>query len=112
MPLTQGCGGMYQAAAAAGDTQRVEQCLEVIAASVADMTATLGRMYEKCDPHIYYERVRMPCSGWRNNPALPHGLLYEGMAPPTTVHKQDCIGALLYFRTCMHPAVLIGVQKP
>ena len=40
--------------------------------------ATLGRMAEKCDPAIYYARVRLPMSGWRNNPALPHGLVYEG----------------------------------
>ena len=40
--------------------------------------ATLGRMGEKCDPAIYYQRVRLPMSGWRNNPALPGGLVYEG----------------------------------
>lgn len=34
-------------------------------------------MGEKCDPHIYYQRVRLPMSGWRNNPALPQGLVYE-----------------------------------
>lgn len=26
---------------------------------------------EKCDPYIYYQRVRQPMSGWRNNPQLP-----------------------------------------
>lgn len=26
---------------------------------------------EKCDPGIYYQRVRLPMSGWRGNPALP-----------------------------------------
>lgn len=40
--------------------------------------ATLGRMGEKCDAAIYYARVRLPMSGWRNNPALPEGLVYEG----------------------------------
>ena len=35
-------------------------------------------MEEKCDPHVYYERVRLPMSGWRNNAALPEGLVYEG----------------------------------
>jgi hypothetical protein len=27
---------------------------------------------------VYYQRVRLPMSGWRNNPALPQGLVYEG----------------------------------
>jgi indoleamine 2,3-dioxygenase len=35
-------------------------------------------MQEKCDPSIYYQRVRGPMGGWRNNPALPGGLVYEG----------------------------------
>jgi indoleamine 2,3-dioxygenase len=26
-------------------------------------------------------RVRLPMSGWRSNPALPQGLLYEGVWP-------------------------------
>jgi indoleamine 2,3-dioxygenase len=44
------------------------------------MQVTLARMPEKCDPYIYYQRVRLPMSGWRNNPDLPDGLLYEGEA--------------------------------
>lgn len=35
-------------------------------------------MPEKCDPSIYYQRVRAPMSGWRNNLDLPGGLAYEG----------------------------------
>lgn len=27
---------------------------------------------------VYYQRVRLPMSGWRGNPALPDGLIYEG----------------------------------
>ena len=29
------------------------------------------RAGEGCDPYIYYQRVRKPMSGWRNNPDLP-----------------------------------------
>jgi hypothetical protein len=32
---------------------------------------------EKCDPHVYYHRVRLPMSGWKGNPRLPNGLVYE-----------------------------------
>jgi hypothetical protein len=41
---------------------------------------TLRAQGEKCDPHIYYHRVRTPMSGWRGNPALPGGLVYEGVS--------------------------------
>ena len=56
----------------------VEACLRTIAEGLSAMGTTLLRMLERCDPHIYFERVRLPTSGWRDNPALPHGLLYEG----------------------------------
>ena len=35
-------------------------------------------MPEKCDPYIYYHRVRPYIFGWKNNPDLPKGLIYEG----------------------------------
>ena len=35
-------------------------------------------MPEKCDPYIYYHRVRPYIFGWKNNPDLPDGLIYEG----------------------------------
>ncbi len=36
-------------------------------------------MVERCDPYIYYHRVRPYIHGWKGNPALPDGLVYEGM---------------------------------
>lgn len=38
------------------------------------------RMPERCDPYIYYHRVRPYIHGWKGNPALPEGLIYEGVA--------------------------------
>ncbi len=37
------------------------------------------RMIQKCDPYIYYNRVRPYIHGWKGNPALPDGLIYEGV---------------------------------
>jgi len=44
------------------------------------MLQTLYRMPENCDEHIYYTRVRPYLHGSKNNPALPEGLLYDGVA--------------------------------
>ena len=41
--------------------------------------AHFGRMPERCDPYIYFHRVRPYINGWANNPALGGGLIYEGM---------------------------------
>ncbi|MXP42795.1 indoleamine 2,3-dioxygenase [Altererythrobacter soli] len=38
-----------------------------------------GRMPERCDPYIYFHRVRPYIHGWANNPALGEGLVYEGV---------------------------------
>jgi indoleamine 2,3-dioxygenase len=37
-------------------------------------------MPERCDPYIYYHRVRPYIHGWKNHPDLPEGLIYEGVA--------------------------------
>ena len=37
----------------------------------------MNRMPEKCDPFIYYNRVRPYIFGWKNNPATPNGVIYE-----------------------------------
>jgi indoleamine 2,3-dioxygenase len=39
----------------------------------------LLRMPECCDPYIYYNRVRPYIHGWNNHPALPDGLIYDGV---------------------------------
>jgi indoleamine 2,3-dioxygenase len=47
------------------------------------MNAHFDRMPERCDPYIYYQRVRPYIHGWKNNPAMPKGLIYEGVAKYT-----------------------------
>jgi indoleamine 2,3-dioxygenase len=44
------------------------------------MRETLLRMPERCDPYVYYSRVRPYIHGWKDSPALPEGLLYEEVA--------------------------------
>jgi len=44
------------------------------------MRDTLLRMKERCDPYVYYNRVRPYIHGWKNSPSLPNGLDYEGVA--------------------------------
>jgi len=54
-------------------------CLEQVAEAEEWMVNALLRMPERCDPYIYYNRVRPYIHGWKDNPALPHGLVYEGV---------------------------------
>jgi indoleamine 2,3-dioxygenase len=45
-----------------------------------DVNGLFDRMPEQCDPYVYFERVRPYIHGWKDNPALPNGLIYEGVA--------------------------------
>lgn len=48
--------------------------------SLSGMYSSLCRMVEYCEPFVYFHRVRPYIHGWKNNPALPNGLIYEGVA--------------------------------
>ncbi len=66
---------------AAGDVALVTAQLGILAHAIVAMLAVLNRTPEKCDPYIYYHRVRPYLSGWLDNPALPDGMLYDDVAP-------------------------------
>lgn len=69
-----------QVAAQQGDTRALIRQLEIVAAAQEQMCQVLDRMPEHCDPYIYYHRVRPYIHGWKDNPGLPEGVLYEGVA--------------------------------
>jgi len=66
-------------AAAQQDIDAARQYLEGMAVVWADLKAIFDRMPERCDPYIYFQRVRPYIHGWKDNPALPNGIIYEGV---------------------------------
>jgi indoleamine 2,3-dioxygenase len=68
-----------QQAVKVGDEGALVKELSTIASSLAQVYDSLLRMPEKCDPYIYYRRVRPYIHGWRDHPAMPEGLIYEGV---------------------------------
>ncbi len=68
------------AAAAQHDAAQVERLLTAMNSVWDAINAHFDRMPERCDPYIYYQRVRPYIHGWKNNPALPQGLIYEGVS--------------------------------
>ena len=77
-----------QKAATDGDSPLLLKILQSIAAILEPMYAVLERMPEHCDPYIYYNRVRPYINGWKQNPAIPNGLLYEGVTEYAGVPQQ------------------------
>ena len=66
-------------AAKAEETGRATALLEEMEGHWNAVNAIFDRMPDRCDPYIYYQRVRPYIHGWANNPALPDGLIYEGV---------------------------------
>ena len=62
-----------------GDLDGVQAKLENMATVWDAIKNIFYRMPERCDPYIYFERVRPYIHGWKDNPALPEGLIYEGV---------------------------------
>uniref|UniRef100_A0A2K5WW61 Indoleamine 2,3-dioxygenase 2 n=1 Tax=Macaca fascicularis TaxID=9541 RepID=A0A2K5WW61_MACFA len=56
------------------------QALQRLRLSIQDITKTLGQMHNHVDPDIFYSVIRIFLSGWKDNPAMPAGLMYEGVS--------------------------------
>ncbi len=61
------------------DDDALQQQLALMVQTLTDINTSMDRMPEHCDPYIYYHRVRPYIHGWKANPALPNGLLYNGV---------------------------------
>ena len=62
-----------------GDAEEAERLLVEMDAAWERIYGHFARMPERCDPYIYFHRVRPYIHGWANNPALGEGLIYEGV---------------------------------
>jgi indoleamine 2,3-dioxygenase len=66
-------------AARRGDSETVTNCLCQFAEALDELGSLLVRMYESCDPHVFYHRIRPFLAGSKNmrDAGLPHGVLYD-----------------------------------
>lgn len=67
------------AAARANDAQTVTACLRLFAERLDELGGLLERMYENCDPHVFYHRIRPFLAGSKNmaEAGLPHGVMFD-----------------------------------
>ncbi|MEM9208127.1 MAG: indoleamine 2,3-dioxygenase [Pseudomonadota bacterium] len=67
-----------QAARVLESSELTEQ-LGAMVATWDRMIAVFDRMPDYCDPYVYFHRVRPWIHGFTDNPALPNGIVYEGV---------------------------------
>ncbi|NWW76617.1 I23O2 dioxygenase, partial [Climacteris rufus] len=107
------------------EEQTLHRALQELAGAIEAMSQALRRMHDYVDPEVFYTVIRIFLSGWKDNPAMPHGLVYEGVsreplafsggsAAQSTVlhafdellglrHRHDCAAFLRRMREYMPP---------
>ncbi|KAL9096030.1 MAG: hypothetical protein Q9165_001552 [Trypethelium subeluteriae] len=67
------------AAARQNDTFIVTECLRSFAERLDELGSLLQRMYESCDPHVFYHRIRPFLAGSKNmaDAGLPNGVIFD-----------------------------------
>ena len=70
-------------AARAGDKHTVTECLRSFAERLDELGSLLVRMYENCDPHVFYHRIRPFLAGSKTmaEAGLPQGVLFDTGSP-------------------------------
>ncbi|KAM9311978.1 indoleamine 2,3-dioxygenase 2 [Gastrophryne carolinensis] len=108
------------------DNETLLKALQDMGQAINMMREALHLMYDYVDSDVYYNTIRTFLSGWKDNPNMPDGLIYEGVseeplyfsggsAAQSTIyhafdellgiqHKPDSFDFLLKMRHYMLPA--------
>ncbi|XP_050182016.1 indoleamine 2,3-dioxygenase 2-like [Myiozetetes cayanensis] len=62
------------------DEETLQRALEELAGAIEAMGKALRQMHDHVDPAVFYSVIRIFLSGWKDNPAMPAGLVYEGVS--------------------------------
>ncbi|XP_038141607.1 indoleamine 2,3-dioxygenase 1 isoform X1 [Cyprinodon tularosa] len=90
-----------------GDTVAVAKALGNISQSIQDMNDALKLMHVYVDPSVFYGIMRIYLSGWKDNPCMPQGLVYEGVQ----TEPIECSGGSAAQSSLLHCFdELLGVQ--
>lgn len=67
------------AAARVNDSRTVTAALQSFAERLDELGSLLTRMYDNCDPHVFYHRIRPFLAGSKNmaEAGLPHGVMFN-----------------------------------
>ncbi|XP_058971059.2 indoleamine 2,3-dioxygenase 2 [Pocillopora verrucosa] len=100
-----------QKAVVNNDTEGVLKALMSLKETIVQLKKSFLRIYDVCDPEEFYNELRIYLSGWLNNPALPDGLIYEGVsemplqyyggsaAESSIFHTLDAVLGVLHSKT-------------
>lgn len=62
------------------DETTLVQSLREVSQCIKDMCLVINKMYDECDPNVFYNRIRPFQAGSKNLLAFSSGLIYEGVS--------------------------------
>ncbi|KAI4872016.1 hypothetical protein NFI96_018454 [Prochilodus magdalenae] len=62
-----------------GDVTAVIKALDVLRQAIGSMKEALKLMHDHVDPSVFYGIMRIFLAGWKDNPTMAEGLVYEGV---------------------------------
>ncbi|KAL1772832.1 indoleamine 2,3-dioxygenase 1 [Sigmodon hispidus] len=89
------------------DQKALEKALGDIASSLKDAKEYFKRMHDFVDPDQFFNVLRIYLSGWKSNPKLAEGLLYEGVWDTPRKFSGGSAGQSSIFQ-CLD--VLLGIE--
>jgi indoleamine 2,3-dioxygenase len=98
-------------AARRGDKSTVTECLRSFAERLDELASMLVRMYENCDPHVFYHRIRPFLAGSKNmsEAGLPDGVMFD-TGSKDDVHVQYSGGSNAQSSIIQFFDLILGVE--
>ncbi|XP_043844241.1 indoleamine 2,3-dioxygenase 1 [Dromiciops gliroides] len=87
--------------------ESLKECLHSVASSVREAIEVFDLVHKHVNPDDFYNTLRTYLSGWKNNPLLPKGLVYEGV---WETPKMFCGGSAAQSSIMQCFDALLGIQ--
>ncbi|KAL9056443.1 MAG: hypothetical protein Q9162_002924 [Coniocarpon cinnabarinum] len=96
----------------AGDTPVVMRHLQHLAETLETLSALLVRMYENCDPHVFYHRIRPFLAGSKNmaDAGLPNGVIFDTDGTASAPHVQFSGGSNAQSSILQFFDIVLGIE--
>lgn len=99
------------AAVRRNDSATVIRCLQAFAEVLTDLSILLERINERCDPDIFFNRIRPFLAGSKNmaDAGLPKGVLYDD-GTPNAAYRQYAGGSNAQSSLLQFYDIALGIQ--
>jgi len=89
--------------------EEIALLLESVASHTKDMLSSMSAIHKHLEPEVFYSHIRPYLSGWKANPSLPQGVIYQGVKGRRK--GRDKIGRFQFSGGSSAQSSIIGKQQ-